>query len=158
MNKILKIIIKSDPIFKYIVEDYPFYEGAFFHSKDFYKINILNSHYLLKQRLKINKGSAGFFYIPKYLMHLVLNINPSSPKFLVNPKSKIKTKIKVYILNNNHLYMRLSQKLKSYDKNYLKYTITPHMIKLIRLKTHDPYTLENRDMLTLSNMDGEKIL
>lgn len=158
MNKILKIIIKSDPIFKYIVEDYPFYEGIFFHSKSFYKMNILNSHYLLKQRLKINKGSVGFFYIPKYLMHLVLNINPSSPKLLVNPKSKIKTKTKVYILNNNHVYMRLSQKLKSHDKNYFKYTINPHMIKLTRLKTHDPYTLENRDMLTLSNMDGEKIL
>lgn len=157
MNKVLKILMKSDPIFKYIVEDYPFYEGAFFHSKDFHKMKILNSHYLLKQRLKINKGNAEFFYIPKYLMHLVLDIN-SSPKLLINPKSKIKTKIKVYILNNNHLYMRLSQKLKSYDKNYFKYTITPHMIKLTRLKTHDPYTLENRDMLTLSNMDGEKIL
>lgn len=158
MNKILKIIIKSDPIFKYIVEDYPFYEGILFNSKDFHKIKILNSHYLLKQRLKINKGSAGFFYIPKYLMHLVLDINSSSPKLLVSSKSKVKTKTKVYILNNNHVYMQLSQKLKSYDKNYFKYTIIPHMIKLIRLKTHDPYTLENRDMLTLSNMDEEKIL
>ena len=158
MNKVLKIIIKSNPIFKYIVEDYPFYEGIFFHSKSFYKMNILNSHYLLKQCLKINKGSAKFFYIPKYLMHLVLDINSSSPKLLINPKSKIKTKTKVYILNNNHVYMRLSQKLKSHDKNYFKYTITPHMIKLTRLKTHDPYTLENRDMLTLSNMDEEKIL
>ncbi len=158
MNKVLKIIIKSDPIFKYIVEDYPFYEGAFFHSKDFYKMNILNFHYLLKQRLKINKGSAGFFYVPKYLMHLVLDINPSYLNLLINLKSKVKTKTKVYILNNNHVYMRLSQKFKSYDKNYFKYTITPHMIKLTRLKTHDPYTLENRDMLTLSNMDGEHFL
>lgn len=158
MNKVLKIIIKSDPIFKYIVEDYPFYEGIFFHSKDFHKMNILNSHYLLKQRLKINKGSAEFLYVPKYLMHLVLNINLSSPKLLINPKYKIKTKTKVYIMNNNHVYIRLSQKFKSYNKNYFRYTINPHMIKLIRLKTHDPYTLENRDMLTLSNMDGEKIL
>ena len=31
-------------------------------------------------------------------------------------------------------------------------------IKLIRLKTHDPFILENRDMLTLSSMDGEKFL
>lgn len=105
-----------------------------------------------------NKGSTEFLYVSKYLMHLVLNINLSYPKFLVNPKSKVKTKTTVYILNSNHVYIRLSQKLKSYDKNYFRYTITPHMIKLIRLKTHDPYTLENRDMLTLSNMDGEKIL
>ena len=160
MNKILKIIIKKDPIFKYIVEDYPFYEGIFFHSKDFHNMNILNTHYLLRSHLAINKGNAEFFCKPKYLLHLNLSIHSPSPKLLINPKSKVKIKAKTnfYIINDNKVYIRLNQRLKMNDKNHSKVTINPHLIKLIRLKTHDPFILENRDMLTLSNMDGEKFL
>lgn len=158
MNKILKIIIKKDPIFKYIVEDYPFYEGIFFHSKDFHNMNILNTHYLLRSHLAINKGNAEFFCKPKYLLHLNLSIHSPSPKLLINPKFKIKAKTNFYIINDNKVYIRLNQRLKMNDKNYSKVTINPHLIKLIRLKTHDPFILENRDMLTLSSMDGEKFL
>lgn len=158
MNKILKIIIKKDPIFKYIVEDYPFYEGIFFHSKDFHNMNILNTHYLLRSHLAINKGDAEFFCKPKYLLHLNLSIHSPSPKLLINPKSKVKTKAKIHVTNNNKVNIRLNQRIKMNDKNHSKVTINPHLIKLIRLKTHDPFILENRDMMTLSNMDGEKIL
>lgn len=158
MNKILKIIIKKDPIFKYIVEDYPFYEGIFFHSKDFHNMNILNTHYLLRSHLAINKGNAEFFCKPKYLLHLNLSIHSPFPKLLINPKFKIKAKTNFYIINDNKVYIRLNQRLKMNDKNHSKVTINPHLIKLIRLKTHDPFILENRDMLTLSSMDGEKFL
>ena len=158
MNKILKIIIKKDPIFKYIVEDYPFYEGIFFHSKDFHNMNILNTHYLLRSHLAINKGNVEFFCKPKYLLHLKLNIHSLSPKLLINPKSKVKTKAKFHVTNDNKVYIRLNQRLKMNNKSSFKVTINPHLIKLIRLKTHDPFILENRDMLTLSNMDGEKFL
>lgn len=158
MNKILKIIIKKDPIFKYIVEDYPFYEGTFFHSKDFHNMNILNTHYLLRSHLAINKGNAEFFCKPKYLLHLNLSIHSPSPKLLINPKFKIKAKTNFYIINDNKVNIRLNQRIKMNDKNHSKVTINPHLIKLIRLKTHDPFILENRDMLTLSSMDGEKFL
>ena len=158
MNKILKIIIKQNPIFKYIVEDYPFYEGIFFHSKNFHNMNILNTHYLLRSHLAINKGDAEFFCKPKYLLHLNLSIHSPSPKLLINPKSKVKTKAKIHVTNNNKVNIRLNQRIKMNDKNHSKVTINPHLIKLIRLKTHDPFILENRDMMTLSNMDGEKIL
>ncbi len=158
MNKILKIIIKQNPIFKYIVEDYPFYEGIFFHSKDFHNMNILNTHYLLRSHLAINKGDAEFFCKPKYLLHLNLSIHSPSPKLLINPKSKVKIKAKIHVTNDNKVNIRLNQRIKMNDKNHSKVTINPHLIKLIRLKTHDPFILENRDMMTLSNMDGEKIL
>ena len=158
MNKILKIIIKSDPIFKYIVEDYPFYEGIFFHSKDFNKMAILNFHYILRINLAIDKGNTELFCKSKYLMHLIFSITSPPPKLSINPKSKVKTKANLYLFNILKTNIKLNLRLKIQDKNYSKSTINLHMIKLIRLKTHDPYTIENRDMLKLSNMDGEKIL
>ena len=121
-------------------------------------MNILNTHYLLRSHLAINKGDAEFFCKPKYLLHLNLSIHSPSPKLLINPKSKVKTKAKIHVTNDNKVNIHSNQRLKMNDKNHSKVTINPHLIKLIRLKTHDPFILENRDMLTLSNMDGEKFL
>ena len=101
MNKILKIIIKQNPIFKYIVEDYPFYEGIFFHSKNFHNMNILNTHYLLRSHLAINKGNAEFFCKPKYIMHFNFNISSPSPRFLIKPKSNVKIKAKIHETREN---------------------------------------------------------
>lgn len=158
MNKILKIIVKHDPIFKYIVEDYPFYEGIFFHSIDYQRMNIIKTHYLLRQNLNINEGKPEFLFKPKYLMRLIPKINIYPPKLLTNPKFRMKSRAKFYIFNLSKNYIHLNLRLKMNDKNYSKSTVNLHMIKLTRLKTHDPYTLENRDTLRLSAMDGEKIL
>lgn len=158
MNKILKIIVKHDPIFKYVVEDYPFYEGLFFHLVDFHNMNILNAHYLLRQRLSINSGKPDFFYISKYIIHLTPQFYVSPAEFLTKPKFRIKFKTKFYILNTSKIHARSKLRLKMHDKNYSKSTVNLHMIKLTKLQTHDPYTLENRDTLTLADMDGEKIL
>lgn len=158
MNKILKIIIKKNPIFKYVVEDYPFYEGLFFHSKDFHNMNILSSHYLLRQRLYINRGNADLIYKPKYLLRLKSDIEIPSPELLINPRFKLKSELKFYTCNVLKAYIKLNLRLKMNDKNYSKSTANLHLIKFTRLKTHDPYSLENRDSLSLSNMDGEKFL
>ena len=158
MNKILKIIVKHDPIFKYIVEDYPFYEGIFFHSIDYQRMNIIKTHYLLRQKLNINEGKLQFLCNRKYFMRLIPKINIYPPKFLINPKFRIKSRAKFYIFNLSKNYIHLNLRLKMNDKNYSKSTVNLHMIKLTRLKTHDPYTLESRDTLSLSAMDGEKIL
>ena len=55
MNKILKIYIKNNPVFEYVVEDYPFYEGIFFHVTDCSKMDVLHTHYTFRNR--INMGS-----------------------------------------------------------------------------------------------------
>ena len=55
MNKILKIYIKHDPVFKYVVEDYPFYEGIFFHVTDYSKMEVLHTHYTFRNC--VNMGS-----------------------------------------------------------------------------------------------------
>ncbi len=136
MNKILKIIIKKNPIFKYVVEDYPFYEGLFFHSTDFHKMNVLNTRYFLRQRLYINQGNADLIYNPRYLLRLKSDIEIPSPELLINPRFKLKSELKFYTCNVLKAYIKLN----------------------LRLKTHDPYSLENRDSLSLSNMDGEKFL
>lgn len=158
MNKIFKIIIKKDPIFKFIVEDYPFYEGIFFHCIDFHNMNILSSHYFLRQNLSINLGKTEIFCIPTYFMHLTSIFDTNSPKLLINPRFKMKSNAKFYTLNVPRIHIRLNVRLKIHDKSYYKSTANLHMITLIRLKTHDPYLLENRDILTLSDMDGEKFL
>ncbi len=158
MNKILKIIIKKNPIFKYVVEDYPFYEGLFFHSIDFHKMNVLNTRYLLRQRLYISQGNADLIYNPRYLLRLKSGIEISSPELLINPKFKLKSKVKVYISNVSKSYIKLNLRMKMNDKNYSKSTANLHLIKFTRLKTHDPYSLENRDSLSLANMDGKKFL
>ena len=119
---------------------------------------ILNFHYILRINLAIDKGNTEFFCKSKYLMHLIFSITSPPPKLSINSKSKVKTKANLYLFNILKTNIKLNLRLKIQDKNYSKSTINLHMIKLILLKTHDPYTIENRDMLKLSNMDGEKIL
>jgi len=75
MNKILKITFKHDPIFKYIVEDFPFYEGMFFYSKDFFSMNILNAHYFLREKLSINQEMFLNSYVLKCKLRLASFIN-----------------------------------------------------------------------------------
>lgn len=41
------------------------------------------------------------------------------------------------------------------DKTCFKSSATAHLIKMTKLKTHDPSILRNRDVMKLSDMDGE---
>lgn len=158
MNKIFKVVIKNDPIFKYIVEDYPFYEGIFFHSVDFYSMNILKTHYLLRRNLLINMGEINNLYRQKYKLRLDTNIDIKPAQIKINIKSLVKLRPQISIINSLKTNLKSQLKLSIKHRDYSKSTVNIHMIKLLRLKTHDPYALENRDLLTLSNMDGEKIL
>ena len=54
MNKIFKIYIKNDPVFKYVVEDYPFYEGIFFHVTDYSEMHVLHTHYTFRNRVNMS--------------------------------------------------------------------------------------------------------
>lgn len=158
MNKILKIIIKSDPIFRYVVEDYPFYEGIFFHLTDFYTMKILNAHYLLRRSLGINQGKTQNFYNIMSRLKLAAIIDLKSTKIKIYTRFSKKSKANLNEFNHSKVYIRLNLRLKTNHRDYSKNTVNLHTVKLIRLKTHDPYALENRDMLTLGNMDEEKIL
>lgn len=153
-----KIVFKKDPIFKYIVDDYPFYEGLYFHSVDYHKMKILSSHCLLRQKLSTNQGGTHLFCSPKYCIHTSARFNSSQIKFQIIPKFKLKLQTKFHDLNNSKFIFRFTQRLTMHEKTYSKDSVKLHMIKTVKLKTHDLYTLENRDNLTLSEMDGEKFL
>lgn len=102
MNKILKIIIRDNPVFRYVVADYPFYLGFLFRSVTADKMDILASHYFFGTNAHIDMGKSKNSFSPGYLMHLTLKD-----------------------------------------------------IYLAKLKSHDPYTVGNRDSLIISDMDGE---
>ena len=70
MNKILKIYIKNDPVFKYVVEDYPFYEGIFFHSQDNLKMNVLHTHYTLRNRINMGNQTINISENLRSSLHL----------------------------------------------------------------------------------------
>lgn len=156
MNKILKITFKQDPIFKYIVEDFPFYEGIFFYSEDFHNMNILKTHYLLRQKLILNREIFKNFCVPKLKLRLAPTIDLGKVYLQINLKFRLKRSINFNISSASKLQLKLSLRLNAKDVNYHSSKVNIHMMKLIRLKTHDPYTLENRDILLLESMDGEK--
>jgi len=158
MNKILKITFKHDPIFKYIVEDFPFYEGIFFYSKDFHNMSILKAHYFLREKLSINQEIFLNSYILKCKLRLASTLGLGHLCFKINPKCELKRSINFNILDAYKLQLKLSLRLNAKDLNYYRSKVNIHMMKLVRLKTHDPYTLENRDMLSLKSMDGEKFI
>ena len=44
------------------------------------------------------------------------------------------------------------------DKTYVRSVAQAHLIRMTKLKTHDPFILINRDAMRLDDMDGEIII
>ena len=75
MNKILKIYIKNNPVFEYVVEDYPFYEGIFFHCQDYFRIYVTPAHYLLRNRINMGNQTINISQKLKSNLHFKLRIS-----------------------------------------------------------------------------------
>ena len=158
MNKILKIYIKNDPIFKYVVEDYPFYEGIFFHAKDYLKMNVLHTHYTLRNRINMGNQTVGISENLRSSLHFKPRILEMPTVLNAIIKSNLKSKITLKDYQKSRFKLRLGVRIQMMDKTCFKGNATAHLIKMTRLKTHDPFILRNRDAMRLSDMDGEIII
>lgn len=121
-------------------------------------MNILNAHYLLRQKLIINQEIFLNSYRLKCKLRLAFTLGLGHLCFKINPKCELKRSINFNTSSAYKLQLKLSLRLNAKDVNYYSSKVNIHMMKLIKLKTHDPYTLENRDMLSLESMDGEKFI
>ena len=158
MNKIFKIYIKNNPIFKYVVEDYPFYEGIFFHVTDCSKMDVLHTHYTFRNR--INMGSQTINISENLNSSLHLKSRISETPIVLDLVIKLKLKSSISLKDDQKSKFKLYSKMRVQmkDKTCFKSSATAHLIKMTKLKTHDPFILRNRDVMKLSDMDGEIII
>ncbi len=158
MNKIFKIYIKNDPIFKYVVEEYPFYEGIFFHVTDYSKMEVLHTHYLLRSRINMDSQTINISEILRSSLHLKSQILEMPTVLNVAAKANLKLKIAIEDYQKSKAKARYAMRVQMRDKTYFKGSATAHLIKMAKLKTHDPFILRNRDIIKLGDMDGEIII
>jgi len=158
MNKILKIYIKNDPVFKYVVEDYPFYEGIFFHSQDNLKMNVLHTHYTLRNRINMGNQTVGISENLRSSLHFKPQILGMPTILNAAIKSKLKSRISLDDYQKSKFKLHCKMRIQMRDKTYSKSISQAHLIKMTKLKTHDPFILRNRDVMKLGDMDGEIII
>ena len=158
MNKILKIYIKNDPIFKYVVEDYPFYEGIFFHVTDYSKMEVLHTHYTFRNHINMSSQTINISKNLKLSLHLKPRILEMPTVLNAAIKSNLKSKITLKDYQKSKFKLRCAIRVQMRDKTCFKSSATAHLIKMTKLKTHDPFILRNRDDMRLSDMDGEIII
>ncbi len=155
MNKILKIYIKNDPVFKYVVEDYPFYEGIFFHATDYLKMNVLHTHYTFRNRVNMSSQTINISENLRSSLHLKSQILEMPTILNVDIKSKLKSRISLDDYQKSKFKSHCKMRIQMRDKTYSKSISQAHLIKMTKLKTHDPFILRNRDVMKLGDMDGE---
>ncbi len=158
MNKILKIYIKNDPIFKYVVEDYPFYEGIFFHATDYSKMEVLHTHYTFRNHINMSSQTINVSENLRSSLHLKPRILEMPTVLNADIKSKLKSNISLKDYQESKFKLHSKMRVQMRDKTYSKSITQAHLIKMTKLKTHDPFILRNRDVMKLSDMDGEIII
>ena len=158
MNKILKIYIKNDPIFKYVVEDYPFYEGIFFHATDYSKMEVLHTHYTFRNRINMSSQTINISENLRLSLHLKPRILEMSTVLNAFIKSNLKSRVRFKDYQKSKFKLRCAIRVQMRDKTCFKGNATAHLIKMTKLKTHDPFILRNRDIMKLGDMDGEIII
>ncbi|MBQ6144036.1 MAG: hypothetical protein IJI84_06150 [Clostridia bacterium] len=158
MNKILKIYIKNDPVFKYVVEDYPFYEGIFFHVTDYSEMHVLHTHYTFRNRINMGNQVINISENLRSSLHLKPRMLEMPTVLNVVIKSNLKSKITLKDYQKSRFKLRLGVCVQMRDKTCFKSSATAHLIRMTKLKTHDPFILRNRDAMRLSDMDGEIII
>ncbi len=158
MNKILKIYIKNDPIFKYVVEDYPFYEGIFFHATDYSKMEVLHTHYTFRNRINMSSQTINISENLRLSLHLKPRILEMSTVLNAVIKSNLKSRVRFKDYQKSKFKLRCAIRVQMRDKTCFKGNATAHLIKMTKLKTHDPFILRNRDIMKLGDMDGEIII
>ena len=158
MNKIFKIYIKNDPIFKYVVEEYPFYEGIFFHVTDYSKMEILHTHYLLRNRINMDSQTINISENLRSSLHLKSQILEMPTVLNATIKSNLKSKAAFKDYQKSKAKVCYAMRVQMRDKTCFKRSATAHLIRMTKLKTHDPFILRNRDAMRLDDMDGEIII
>ena len=158
MNKILKIYIKNDPIFKYVVEDYPFYEGIFFHATDYSKMEVLHTHYTFRNRINMSSQAINISESLSLSLHLKPQILGMPTVLNAVIKSNLKSRISLDDYQKSKFKLHIKMRVQMRDKTYSKSVSQAHLIKMTKLKTHDPFILRNRDIMKLGDMDGEIII
>ena len=73
-------------------------------------------------------------------------------------KSNLKSRVRFKDYQKSKFKLRCAIRVQMRDKTCFKGNATAHLIKMTRLKTHDPFILRNRDAMRLSDMDGEIII
>ena len=155
MNKILKIYIKNDPIFKYVVEDYPFYEGIFFHVTDYSEMHVLHTHYTFRNYVNMSNQTINISENLRSSLHLKPRILEIPTVLNATIKSNLKSKSAFKDYQKSKFKTRCAIRVQMQDKTCFKGNATAHLIKMTKLKTHDPFILRNRDIMKLGDMDGE---
>ena len=158
MNKILKIYIKNDPIFKYVVEDYPFYEGIFFHVTDYSEMHVLHTHYTFRNRINMGSQTINISENLRSSLHLKPRILEIPTVLNAVIKSNLKSRVRFKDYQKSRFKLRLGVRVQMRDKTCFKSSATAHLIKMTKLKTHDPFILRNRDIMKLGDMDGKIII
>ena len=158
MNKILKIYVKKDPIFKYVVEDYPFYEGIFFHVTDYLKMDVLNTHYTFRNRINMGNQTINIFENLRSNLHFKPQILEMPTVLNAAIKSNLKSKTTFKDYQKSKFKIHSKMRIQMRDKTCFKSSATAHLIRMTKLKTHDPFILRNRDAMRLDDMDGEIII
>ena len=137
MNKILKIYIKNDPIFKYVVEDYPFYEGIFFHVTDYSKMEVLHTHYTFRNRINMGNQTIKISENLRSSLHLKSQILEMPTILNVAVKSNLKSRISLDDYQKSKFKLHSKMRVQVRDKTCFKSNATAHLIKMAKLKTHD---------------------
>ena len=158
MNKILKIYVKKDQIFKYVVEDYPFYEGMFFHVTDYSKMEVLHTHYLLRNRINMDSQTINISENLRSSLHLKSRIFGMPTVLNAAIKSNLKSRVRFKDYQKSKAKVCYAMRVQMRDKTCFKSSATAHLIRMTNLKTHDPFILRNRDAMRLDDMDGEIII
>ena len=158
MNKIFKIYIKNNPIFKYVVEDYPFYEGIFFHCQDYFRIYVTSAHYLLRNRINMGNQTLNISQKLKSNLHFKLRISETPIVLGLVIKLKLKSSISLKDDQKSKFKLYSKMRVQMKDKTCFKDNSEAHLIKMTKLKIHDPFILRSRDVMKLSDIDGKIII
>ena len=73
-------------------------------------------------------------------------------------KSNLKSRISLDDYQKSKFKLHSKMCIQMRDKTYSKSVSQAHLIKMTKLKTHDPFILRNRDIMKLSDMDGKIII
>lgn len=158
MNKILKIYVKKDPVFKYVVEDYSFYEGIIFHAIDYLNMNVLHTRYTFRNRVNMGNQTINISKILRSNLHFKPQILQMPTVLNAAIKSNLKSRVRFKDYQKSKFKLRCAIRVQMRDKTCFKGNATAHLIKMTKLKTHDPFILRNRDIMKFGDMDGEIII
>lgn len=162
MKKIFKILFEKPLekiIFKYIIDDYPYYETSIVENVIWEYMTIQNSHTIVRRPTKINQGLTNLIVNPKFLSRIHSFEDKTLPRMKIIKSRKLLSvkDVNLESIDKSIMTARIEINSRFTHKDYFKLRVRPHGMALSKLVNHDPFTLSNRDEKTLSDMDGSII-